>query len=294
MIRSMTGYGRGENQVGDYQVRAEIRSVNNRNLRVSSRLPDRLQGLDPEIDRILRGRLSRGTVTLSLQFDDFSGDPGYVIDEAVVAHYKGKLSALADSLGMEEGITLDKLISMPGAVRRNVGAGEICEDLKAAALLSADAALASLVENREQEGENIWRDIMDRCARISGIVDDVEKKLPGIVASYRTRVMERLKPLLEEVGAQLSEDDVRKEVVFFADRTDIAEEITRMRSHIGLMGDLTEQADPSGRRAEFIAQEMFREANTMGSKAGDAEMIPDLLEIKAEVEKIREQALNVE
>jgi uncharacterized protein (TIGR00255 family) len=290
----MTGYGRADAQAGDYLVRAEARSVNNRNLRVTCRLPDRLQGLDPELEKLLRSRLARGTVTLALHFDDFSGDPGYVIDEAAAAHYRARLGAIGGKLGLEGDVTLETLLALPAVVRRNVGDGEIPAELHTAAMQAAGEAVEALVASRRQEGANIWRDILDRCEALARRVDKVEAEMPGVIAQYRQRILERLGPLMEEIDAELDEERVRKEVVFYADRTDVTEEITRMRSHLELMRDLGEQSAASGRRAEFIAQEMFREANTMNAKAGDAAVIPDLLEIKAEVEKIREQALNVE
>lgn len=294
MIRSMTGFGRSRVRMANGVVRAEVRSVNNRNLRTMCRLCDQLQGFEPELEKLVCSRLARGSVTLMLALDEFSGDPGFALDEAAMAHYYEKLAAVRDRLGLTAEITLDTLAALPGVVRRSTGAGEIPAALSQAALEATEQALEKLVANREEEGEHTWRDIAARCDAIARRVDAIEEKLPDVIAQYRRRVTARLEPLVAEVGAVLREEDIRKEVVFFAERADVCEEIARLRSHVALMKSVGDGEGPRGRRLEFIAQEMFREANTMGAKAGDGEIIPDVVELKADIEKIREQALNIE
>jgi uncharacterized protein (TIGR00255 family) len=290
----MTGFGRDTARMGHFMVRAEVRSVNNRNLRVSCRLPERLQSIELELEKLIRSRLGRGTVTLTLTVNDLSGEVGVTIDKAVVTRYRDELIQLRDALGLTGEVTIDSLISLPGAITRNIAEGKIPKDLTRAAHEASGSALTKLIVNRENEGENIWRNILARCDAIAGMIDQTRQKVPHMVERYRRSLMERLQPIIEQAGGVLKEEDIHREVVFFADRSDITEEITRLRSHVALMKKLDGGDEPCGRRLEFIAQEMFREANTMASKAGDAELMPGLLYIKSEVEKIREQALNVE
>ena len=140
----------------------------------------------------------------------------------------------------------------------------------------------------------MWEDILGHCDAIDSGLKDIEAKLPQMVEYYRQRTLDRLQPLMEKLDLDIAEEDIRKEVVLFADRSDVSEELTRLASHVKLMREMGDAAEPCGRRLEFIAQEMFREANTLGSKAGDGEIIPDVVEIKSVIEKVREQALNVE
>jgi len=294
MIRSMTGFGRSQAECNGFAMCAEARAVNNKGLRVNFRLPDHLQGLDPELERIVRQRIARGTVNVQISMDDLSGDPGYVVDEAAATYYGDCLRGLGEKIGVTDKIRLDMLVGLPGVLRRRSSADKMSEELVAAVKEMLGSALDELVGVREYEGKNIWQDILSHGERIAGLVTKVEAEIPKVLAQYRERMMERLRPVLDDIGAAISEDDVRKEVVFFADRSDISEEVARLRSHIELMKTMDAKDEPCGRQVEFVAQEMFREANTMASKANDPAVVPTVLDIKSEVEKIREQALNLE
>ena len=288
MVRSMTGFGLGSSETGRFAVRAEVRSVNNRNLRVTLRLPERLQGLEPEFEKMLRDAMSRGTVTAAVAVDDMSGDPGYVLDTAAIEFYREALKKIGKGKA-----PLAVLVSLPGAIRKKP-VEEIPAELAAAVREAMQRAIKQLVAAREAEGAFIWKDMAARCRAIGAIVERVEGRVPRMIEEYRRRLSDRLAKLLNGIGATITQEDVRKEVALFADRSDISEEITRLRSHLALMAKADAQDEPYGRKLEFVIQEMFREANTMGSKATDAEMVQDMLDIKSEVEKLREQALNVE
>jgi len=294
MIRSMTGFGRSHVEREGVAVRVEARTVNNRSLRVNFRLPDCLQGLEPELERAVRGRISRGTVSVLIALDVFSGDPGYVIDEAAMKYYRDAMIETGRRLGMSGEVSMDTLAVLPGVIRKRNTGEEISEEVAAAVTAGLEQALAEVVEVRGAEGRYVWDDIVSHCERIAALTDKVEAQAPMMLERHRRRIVERLGPVLKELGDGIREEDVRREVAYFADRSDISEEISRLRSHLELMKGLETLDEPCGRRAEFIAQEMLREANTMASKANDAELVPDVLEIKSEVEKIREQALNVE
>lgn len=288
MVRSMTGFGLGSSETGRFVVHAEVRSVNNRNLRVTLRLPERLQALEPEFEKMLRDAMSRGTVTAAVTVDDVSGDPGYVLDTAAIEFYRKSLKKI------EKGkVPLAVLVSLPGAIRKKP-VEEIPAELIAAARDAMQRAIRELVAAREAEGAFIWKDMAARCRAIGALVERIEARIPRMIEEYRRRLSERLAKLLTGIGTTITQEDVRKEVALFADRSDISEEITRLRSHLALMAKADRQDEPYGRKFEFLTQEMFREANTMGSKATDAEMVQDMLDLKSEIEKLREQALNVE
>jgi uncharacterized protein (TIGR00255 family) len=269
-------------------VRAEVRSVNNRNLRTTLRLPERLQGMEPELEKMVRDGVSRGTVSVALSLDDVSGDPGYVVDIAAIRFYRDSLRKLKAGK-----VPLSTLVALPGAVRKK-SAEETPDDLVVAARDAMKTAMHEFVAARETEGAFIWKDMTARCRVVSGLLDVVETRIPRVIEEYRRRLADRLTKLLSGVGSTLNEEDIRKEIALFADRSDISEEITRLRSHLALMATAGAQDEPYGRKLEFITQEMFREANTMGSKATDAQMVQEMIEIKSEIEKLREQALNVE
>jgi uncharacterized protein (TIGR00255 family) len=287
MIRSMTGFGRGQAGAGQFTVKAEARSVNNRNLRMVWRLPDRLQGMETDLEQLSREYLLRGTVTVAVTLDDNSGDTGYILDAAAIQHYRESLRAAGEE------VPLSVLLTLPGAIRRKSG-DEVPEELAAAVRDAVRAAMVELVAARAREGQFIWNDMLARCKTIGEIIDRVEKRGPQVVEEYRKRLGERLAKLLQGSGSPLAEEDFRREVALFADRCDISEETTRLRSHLALMSKAGAVSEAYGRKLEFLMQEMFREANTMGSKSNDSGIVHEVLDVKAEVEKLREQALNVE
>ena len=294
MIRSMTGFGRSEVRTERFEVRVEARSVNNRNLRVTFRLPETLLGLESELEKRVRRAVSRGTVVIVVLLDELTGDSGYVLDAGVIRQYRDAFVTLRGELDLTGEVPLDVLLTLPGAVRKAKSIEDVPAGLGKAAFDALDAALSALVTGREEEGAALWRDMASRCGAISALLGRVEGQVPAMVEAYSRRLSDRLGRLLSTVGSSLTEEEFRKEIALFADRSDISEEIARLRSHIQLMSGMDSSEEPCGRRLEFIAQEMFREANTMASKASDATMVQEILDIKAEIEKIREQAMNVE
>jgi uncharacterized protein (TIGR00255 family) len=289
MPKSMTGFGRGEAESETYSVRAEVRSVNNRNLRVIFRMPELLQALEADFNKVMREAAFRGSVTVTFNLEDLSGDPGYLIDTEALRHYRDTLL----KLDPEGNVPPASLVTLPGVLRKKT-TDEVAADLGPIVLSALEKALRALVASRETEGRFIWEDMIARCAVIRKLLQSIESRMPAMVEEYRARLAERLGNLLRGVSAELTQDDLRKEIALFADRSDISEELTRMRSHLELMEGLGGAEVPIGRKLEFITQEMFREANTMTSKASEAAIVHDALDVKAEVEKLREQALNIE
>jgi len=294
MIRSMTGFGRGQVETKDFTVRVEVRSVNNRGLRVSYRLPERLQALEPELEKVVRAAVSRGTINVVASFDEIEGEATYEVNAAAIKSYRESLEALRRELGVSGETPLSALVTLPGAMQRARGAEEPLPEQAGAVFGALEAALAELVAARKAEGAQIWNDLTGCCATIEKTLVRVEERRPVMIEEYRERLRERLAKLLEGIGSTITEEDVRREIVVFADRADISEELSRLKGHIEMLRALESREDACGRRLEFIAQEMFREANTMASKANDARMVEAVLDVKAEIEKMREQALNVE
>ncbi len=294
MTRSMTGFGRGEASTGRFAIHVTLRSVNNRGLRLGFNIADRLQGMEVELDRLVRSRISRGTVSVVVGAEEPAGAPGYMLDAKAIRYYREAFRALQDDLGVEERVPMSVLATLPGAVRKGSEPGEISEELRAGVRQATQLALDGLIRVREEEGGMIWKETAARCERITELIDKVHVGVPAMVEAYRVRLSGRLSKLLESVDSSLREEDLRREVAVYADRSDISEEIARLRTYLDMIRQLENSEGSVGRRLEFIAQEMFREANTMASKAGDAKIAQATLDIKAEIEKLREQAMNVE
>jgi len=294
VIRSMTGFGHGHAEGEGFEVRVEARSVNNRSLRVSLRLPEELQALESSLEKRLREHISRGTVTVAVALDQPGGEPGYEINQGAIRYYRDAFAALTKELKLSEGITLSMLATLPGVIQKKSAPEGISADLRAAVIAAFDAALVALAKLREEEGVALWNDVAAHCNTVTTLLHRVESRAPEILEAYRQRLSARLEKLLAKVESEMTEEAFRREVALFADRSDVSEEIVRLRSHIDLVRGMESSDEPCGRRLEFVAQEMFREANTMAAKAGDPAMVQLVLDIKTTIEKIREQAMNVE
>jgi uncharacterized protein (TIGR00255 family) len=290
----MTGFGRAHVQTERYVVSAEVRAVNNRGLRVTLRLPERVQGLESELEKAVRKVAARGTLSVLIAIDDTEAESAYVLDPAVIRYYRNAFAELAKELDLPAEPSLEAIAALPGAITKRKSLDGIPDELAGAVRQALNDALAELAATREREGAFIWEDVTTRSQSMAGLLDRVQERLPLMLEEYRQRLAERLSKLLEPVGASLNESDLQRELALFASRSDIAEEMSRLRSHLTMLTEARPGGDPFGRRFEFIAQEMFREANTMAAKANDTQTVQHILDIKAEIEKLREQALNVE
>ncbi len=294
MIHSMTGFGNAQIATDDHRITIEMRSVNHRNLKVSCRLPDAFARREVEIERMLRERISRGAVYINLTFEDLTGDPGFHIDSAVLATYFREIKQLKLDLDDKSPLTVESVMSLPGVlVRSNVPepASDDAWDDVAGALLQA---LDELIEMRATEGRALWTAIIEHGKHIETELARIEAQLPPAREQFCARLRERLDAALEGRQVRIDEATLAREVAVLAERADIAEELQRMRSHVSQIQAIPGQGSPSGRKLEFLVQEMFREANTMASKANDDQVLHAALAIKNEVDKLREQAQNVE
>lgn len=292
MIKSMTGFGRGEWQQEGKRIGAEVRSFNHRFLDVSLHLPRKLAPLEPRVRNLVKGRLSRGRIEISIQVDSASvGEQRLELDLGLAREYYQVLQSLQANLGIPGEIRLETLASFREIFARK----EVETDLEKewAALESAlDGAIQDLEGMRREEGLALRQELLNRIAGLATLVDAVAAAAPGALEGARMRLAERVKEL--SGGIVLDEGRLAQEVAYLAERSDITEELVRLRSHLAQFRELLDRDEPVGRKLDFLLQEINREANTTGSKANDAEISQSVVTLKSELEKMREQVQNVE
>lgn len=295
MLLSMTGFGEGRADSPGLAVVAEVRSINNRHLKFSYRSSDGYHGLEPEVERLVRERVRRGTVQLSVRGDRRSVAGEYRINNDVLLNYQEQLTQLG---GVHAQPTLDKLLLLPGVIsspEAHEADPEADWPIVERAVL---ASLEALDAMRRREGEALAIDLRVQAAAVVSHLAGVEERSPQIAGAYRDRLMERVGQAVEKFGVSLEPADLVREVALFVDRSDVSEEIVRLKSHLTQFETTIVEAPQSqegvGRKLEFIAQEMGREVNTIGSKANDAEISARVVEMKVALERIREQVQNVE
>ena len=293
----MTGFGaasrEGEGPADGWSAEAEVRSVNNKGLKLSSRVVPGDQELETRLDRLVRGRLRRGSVTLSVTLSHADEGRGAGFDSDALAAYWASYKAAAFDAGLPEPRSIEPLLTLPGVVGRSerVELTDAARDLAAAAV---EDAIDGLEAFREREGRDMRTDLAKLSAEIRRQLDPVAARAPGVAADHRDRLTERVAELLKGTGAELPESSIVREAAVFAERADINEEITRLSSHLGHFEQRIAAEDVEGRKLDFLGQEMFREINTIGSKANDLEISRHVVEMKAAAEKIREMVQNVE
>jgi uncharacterized protein (TIGR00255 family) len=298
MIRSMTGFGAADGEVGGGRVSVEVRSVNHRFFSPSIKLPGALARLEGDVRDALRRGVTRGHVTVSARFerdaDGAGGDADITpIDEARFAAYVAQLRGLQHRHGLADTLDLATILRMP-----EVFAGSTREELPAEAggqlVAIVDRAVAALLEMRAAEGARLVTYLDERLAVIEGALDRIAVRAPARVTEQR----DRLRSAVRELADGVSIDEVRlaQEIALLADRLDVQEELSRFRAHIAAFRQALRAAQPDGvgKRLGFLLQEMLREANTTGSKGNDAAIVADVLMIKEELERIREQVENLE
>jgi uncharacterized protein (TIGR00255 family) len=293
MPRSMTGCGEGTAASGGSTCRVELRSVNNRAFKFSLRTKEGSAGLEARAEAAVRERVRRGTIHMAL---DLAGPAATVtrrIDRAQLAAYLDELEDFSAGHGLAVPTAIDPLLGLPGIVcdaPPDEAAAERVWPLVAEAL---GRALDSLDSMRLAEGATLATDMGGLCDAILGLVQGIRSRVPLAVEHHRQRLVERVAGLVAERGGSLSEADITREIVLLADRSDVAEEIVRLESHIEQFRRLLATESP-GRQLDFLSQELAREANTIASKSADVEIAHAVVEIKTLVERLREQVQNLE
>jgi len=293
-LLSMTGHGEAQRQQDGVRVAVELRTVNNRFLKVSLRVSEGYGGLEPQIEALVRNRLHRGTVTVSVRVDRESSPDDFQLNEVVLASYYRQLREVGQRAGWAGDVRIDSVLTLPGVVAENAQHRLDAETVWPLVETTLTEALQSLSRMRADEGAAMGRDLHANCEAIVADLEQIEQRAPLVVEAYRKRLLERLNKLLEEFGLEIQPADVVREVGLFTDRSDISEEIVRLRSHLQQFESIARTEQASGRKLEFVIQEMQRETNTIGSKANDAEIARHVVEIKTAIERIREMIQNIE
>ena len=290
----MTGYGEARRQDERLNVVVEVRSVNNRYLKVVTRCPEAYAALESRIERIVRQCVSRGMISVSIHVRRLDETLQYRLDRPVIEQYWKQISRLAEDLGAAAPRELGPVLQLPGVVVE-AEPEESLSDIGWPLIREAlEEALGRLDEFRRAEGESIEHDLRTQLEMIDGELGKVAGLAPQVVTEYRDRLRERLGELLGEGPISLDDPALLREVSLFAERCDINEEITRLRSHLKQFEVFLKQKESQGRKLEFLGQEMHREVNTIGSKANNVAIAHSVVEMKAAVEKIREILQNVE
>jgi len=293
----MTGFGRGEASRGAISATVEARSVNQRFLKVSVRIPSWLSSLEPLARETVGREVRRGQVDVMVDVSGEGARPRVSIDAEAVANYLEEWRRVQHELNIHGDLTIEVLAASADLVTTSAPA-QAPEDVWPVIEEALGGALKGLLATRAVEGEATARDVLDRVEAIQSGLGVIEERAPAAVREHVERVGARVKDLLEGVGSaagKLSEEDMAREVALLAEKSDVAEEVARLKSHIEQTRGLFADGDSEvGRRLEFLVQEMVREINTIGSKSADVEISRRVVEVKAEIERVREQARNIE
>ena len=294
MIKSMTGFGRGEYSDGKRNFSIEIKSVNHRYSDIQVRMPRRYSFAEEAIKNAVKKHISRGKIDVQMNVEYIAeSDIRVELNRPLVKQYIDNMNIMKDEFGVTGDISLELLSGMP-EVLKQVTDVENEDEVVASIVKAADSAAENLEKMRAVEGEKLAKDLLERGELIKKMVGQIEERAAGLPGIYKEKLRARLDDLLDGVTV-VSEERLAQEVAIFADKADITEEITRLKSHMDQMKMIiNEGSGTDGKKLDFLVQEMNREANTIGSKANDLSITEVMLKIKSEVEKIREQVQNIE
>lgn len=288
MFLSMTGYGDARLERAGLSCSVEIRSVNNRYLKVLIRTPERFAGLEPDIERVIREGVQRGTVNASVRIAGDSVAPAGRLNRRALEDYIADLQ----SSGLYDRSLLGSLLGLPGVVEVVDNAIDL-ESVAPLVRQTLAAALEKLQRMRAEEGAAMQRELLEGCGFMTALVDAIADRAPEVVQSFRNRLHERVQALLNQLGVAVAEAELVREVSIFAERSDIGEELLRLRSHLAQLREALDSAG-GGRKLDFLVQEMNREANTIGAKANDAAIAHLVVDLKGRIDRAREIVQNVE
>lgn len=294
MLKSMTGFGVAEYKDSELTLRVELRSVNNRFLKIDSRLPEILQSFETEIERPIREKLARGTVLLNVNYQSLKQESEYVLSTERLKEYYRLITDIKNEIGSKERVSINSLILLPGILQKGKNSQADKNALLSLCISLIKEALEKMMNMRAAEGRHLAKDIEQRIAFVVSALNKIETMSPVIVQEYSKRLRSRVAALLSGTDIELTDSNLCREIAIFAERCDITEEISRLKSHLCQLQETINSDESVGRKLDFIIQEMFRETNTMCSKANDSVMMKDLVEVKTEIEKMREQIFNIE
>jgi uncharacterized protein (TIGR00255 family) len=295
MIRSMTGFGSASTDVDGAHYLIEIRSLNNKYFKCQLRLPEELQGLEAELETRVSRRLNRGTVVVTVKYSDTSASAASQINSNALRRYFDQLLSVEGIEHNAARIDLGSLLALPGVLVSDTGEQRM-EQARTALMKLLDVSCDRVLDMRAREGRVVHDDLRTHCAAIAEHLLVIQQRVPKVLEMYQDRLRQRMSALLKESGAAVREEDVLREVAVYAERSDIAEEVSRLQGHLAQFAELidSETDDPVGRTLDFLSQEMLREANTIASKCLDVDVSRRIVEIKSTIDRIKEQSHNVE
>lgn len=294
MLLSMTGFGEAHNRFDTLSVAIELRTINSRHYKLSLRTNEGYGALEPQIDVLVRKRVRRGTVQLNLHVHRTSKPDDYRINAEVLAGYIEQVRQVAVATGTSDDISIGQLLLLPGVIDDRRAPEQDSQEDWPQIEPTLREALAALTKMREAEGRALATDLLENCNVIDQQVAAIEQRAPNVTLGYRERLTERVNRALSELNVTVQPADLLRELSLFVDKSDISEELVRLKSHLVQFSETVDAKESSGRKLEFISQEMGREINTIGSKANDTEISQYVVEMKAALERIREQVQNVE
>jgi TIGR00255 family protein len=292
MIRSMTGFGRGDYQNDGKEFQVEIKTVNHRYSDIFIKMPRQIGYLEEKVREIVNKAVSRGKMDVFVTYNNFGEDSKSVmLDESLARTYINAVETLRDKFGLKDDISVSLISKYPDVLKVEQ-TEEDEEKIWAMLKVAVENALTSLVTMRENEGKGLKKDLLEKVAYIENALQDIIKRSPDVVKEYKSKLEARIKDMLEQQS--IDENRLAMEVAIFADRSSIDEEIVRLGSHLKQVRETLDLQQPIGRKLDFLIQEMNREINTIGSKANDIGITKNVVDIKCEIEKMREQIQNVE
>lgn len=292
MAMSMTGFGRAIAENEEVKFTVEIKTLNHRYLDINIRLPRNVSFLEEEIRNIVKKNLTRGRVDIYISSNVQGGDVTHVeLNKALADSYIQCFNELAESYGLDRDLSVSLFANIPD-IFMPVEKEQDEEQIGSLLLKAVSEAMDAVKEMRRSEGERMKKDILNRAELIRTMVEAVEERAPVVVEEYRSKLRSRISELLR--STDLDENRFNAEVLYYADRSSVTEEIVRLKSHLEQLEQILSQDDSIGRKLDFLVQEMNREANTIGSKSGDLTIVNLVVNMKSEIEKIREQVQNIE
>ncbi|MEM9418513.1 MAG: YicC/YloC family endoribonuclease [Planctomycetota bacterium] len=301
MIRSMTGYGSASAEHDGVQFSLELRSLNNRYFKAATRLPDEIAGMEALLESALRKRVSRGSFSLAVKVKVSDAAATSSINDQALMTYLDHLETVREKV-QDESVQIDltQLLALPGVLQPQTDDDALLAKAKAVLPQLLGDALDRLLEMRTTEGKALAEDLLGQVEHIRGQIKIVAERAPKVVDEYHQRLTARVDELMAKAKLKVDENDLLREVAVFADRADISEELSRMNGHLDQFTEIIQTGspgkgdEPAGRTMDFIAQEMLREANTIGSKSNDTTISRAVVEIKSRIDRIKEQVQNVE
>jgi uncharacterized protein (TIGR00255 family) len=291
MIKSMTGFGRGEASQDNITFSVDIKTVNHRYSDISVRLPRMVSPLEEKIREYMGSKLNRGKIDIYINYDSFGQDTKVKLDTNLASAYVDSLSILKQQFGIKDDISLSLITKFPDILKLETEEKDL--DFLWSVLYSAiEQAVESLVEMRSREGERLCKDMLEKLDSINATIDQIKAKSPELVEVYKNKLYDKIKEMTKDI--QLDENRLLTEVAIYADKSSIDEEIVRLKSHIEEFKKTLHVQGTIGKKLDFIVQEMNREVNTIGSKASDLGVVNNVIAMKTEIEKIREQVQNIE